>query len=131
MISGIKQSHCVTLGLLLLTGCATSCYITLHYVTLCYIMLHCVTLCCIMLHCVTLCCIILCIYTQCHVFIQENGERSILMAPAATSQIDTAAVQTHFGNGFTYASLVPRPSHHPLFDHIRWKVSVPMYLPPS
>ena len=34
---------------------------------------------------------------QCHVFIQEDGERSIVMAPASTSLINAQAVQEHFG----------------------------------
>ena len=85
-------------------------------VTLCYSIHGCVVVC--KQSRVTPCYIALLIYTQCHVFIQENGERSILMAPAATSQINATAVQNHFGNGFAYASLVSRPSHHPIFDHI-------------
>ena len=39
----------------------------------------------------------LCSFPQCHVFIQEDGERSIVMAPAATSLINTQAVMEHFG----------------------------------
>ena len=34
---------------------------------------------------------------QCHVFIQEDGERCIFMAPAASSLIDKAAAREHFG----------------------------------
>ena len=34
---------------------------------------------------------------QCHVFIQEDGERSIVMAPASTSIMDAQAVQEYFG----------------------------------
>jgi hypothetical protein len=33
---------------------------------------------------------------QCHVFIQEGGERSIMMAPAATSLITAEAVREIF-----------------------------------
>lgn len=33
---------------------------------------------------------------QCHVFVQEDGERSIVMAPAATSLINSKAVMEHF-----------------------------------
>ena len=106
--------------------------VMLHCVTSC-ICLHCHDFSIKQSHCVVLCYIVLhralCIYTQCHVFIQENGERSILMAPAATSQINAAAVQNHFGNGFAYASHIPRSSHRPLFDHIQWRAWLPMYLP--
>ena len=38
---------------------------------------------------------------QCHVFIQEDGERSIVMAPASTSIIDAQAVQEYFG-GYSF-----------------------------
>ena len=34
---------------------------------------------------------------QCHVFIQDGGERSIMMAPAATSLITAEAVREIFG----------------------------------
>ena len=34
---------------------------------------------------------------QCHVFIQDGGERSIMMAPAATSLITAEAVRVNFG----------------------------------
>ena len=34
---------------------------------------------------------------QCHVFIQEDGERCIFMAPAASSLINKAAASEHFG----------------------------------
>ena len=37
---------------------------------------------------------------QCHVFIQEDGERSIAMAPASTSQISAENVQNYFGEEF-------------------------------
>ncbi len=39
----------------------------------------------------------LCVVLQCHVFIQEDGERSIIMAPASTSLITAQAVQEYFG----------------------------------
>jgi sugar/nucleoside kinase (ribokinase family) len=35
---------------------------------------------------------------QCHVFIQDGGERSIMMAPAATSLINADTVQQNFGS---------------------------------
>ena len=34
---------------------------------------------------------------QCHVFIQEGGERSIVMAPAATSLLNQKTVTDNFG----------------------------------
>ena len=35
---------------------------------------------------------------QCHVFIQEGGERSIVMAPAASALLNDKAVNENFGN---------------------------------
>lgn len=37
------------------------------------------------------------VIVQCFVFIQRDGERSIIMAPAATSLIDGAAIDQYFG----------------------------------
>ena len=48
-------------------------------------------------HCVTYLHTVSCIYPR------EWREEPILIAPAATSQINAAAVQNHFGNGFAYA----------------------------
>lgn len=44
---------------------------------------------------------------QCHVFIQEDGERSILMAPATTSCIDKEAVQKYFGQLLNFTCVLP------------------------
>ena len=44
---------------------------------------------------------------QCHVFIQDGGERSIMMAPAATSLITAEAVRVNFGTFSILQSLPP------------------------
>jgi sugar/nucleoside kinase (ribokinase family) len=38
---------------------------------------------------------------ECHVFIQENGERTILMAKGASSLINSQAVENHFRESAT------------------------------
>ena len=39
----------------------------------------------------------MCVVLQCHVFVQDGGERSIMMAPSATSLISAEAVRDNFG----------------------------------
>jgi len=54
------------------------------------------------------------------VFIQEDGERSIVMAPASTSQISAENVQNYFGKGFVlYARIASSRNVELLFFAMR------------